>query len=132
MPVANAMAIVATVVTTVNAAASTTTSMVRAAKNARRFGCTVNTFLLKPLSNSAVRKMAMKMTKITASPPPLRNIVPTSASAVIPLVIIEPASAMSSKSLASGLPSTAIPTWKLPGPFALADCNVAANSGPAI
>ena len=94
-PAANAVARVAATVTTTNAAASTTTSTVRVARNARRFGCTVNTFLLKPLSNSAARKMAMKMTNSTASPPPFRNRVPTSASAEVPAVMSAAASAAS-------------------------------------
>ena len=86
----------------VNSAASTSTSSVRAPKSVRRLGCTVNTFLLKPLSNSDARNMARKTTNRQERPPPPRNTLPMSASGDRPCASIATAAFASAKSLASG------------------------------
>ena len=67
--------------TAVNATASTAISTLRAARSARRFGWALSTFLLNPLSNSDVRKMATKIANRHASAPPLKRELPTRDSA---------------------------------------------------
>ena len=80
-PATAAMASVAPMLTAVNATASTAISTLRAARSARRFGWALSTFLAKPPSNSAVKKMATKIANRHARAPPLKRELPTRDSA---------------------------------------------------